>query len=158
LVISSSSARLPVTRSGRRFVVNLILLAVFMLAQPFAAQTFAVTVSPMNQGLVGVYTIYVDLFHYPYSLDSVQVSLYDQSGRLVGSASSLEGAEVAISFMTSRPVYSLTAKASGLAVFGLGYSWFVSGSRTVNVGTGGFYWIYIYTWTATESPISSIRN
>lgn len=158
MVMSLSSARLAVTCKGRRVVVYLMLFAVFALAQPSAAQTFAVTVSPMNQGLVGVYTIYVDLFQYPYSLDSVQVSLYDQSGRLLGSASSLEGAEVAISFTTSRPVYSLTAKAFGLAVLGLGYSWFIIGTRTVNVGTGGFYWIYIYTWTATESPISSIPN
>jgi hypothetical protein len=112
--------------------------------------------------LVGVYTIYVDLFQYPsITLDSVKISLYDQAGRFLGSTMSLEGAEVAISFTSSRPVYSLTAKAFGLAALNLGYgseplgySWFMSGTQTINVGTGGFYWIFIYSWTVTSSPTS----
>ena len=97
----------------------------------------------MAQGITVGYTVYIGFFSYSCGLDSVQVSLYDQTGSLVGVASSPYGGEVAISFRMSTPIYSLTARAFGHATLGSYYSWFVSGSRMIEVGTGGNYWISV---------------
>lgn len=97
----------------------------------------------MAQGFTVGYTIHINFYSYSCSLDSVQVSLYDQTGRLVGAGSSPNGGEVAVSFRTSTPIYSLNARAVGHASLGSYYSWFVSGSRMINVETGGDYWISV---------------
>jgi len=97
----------------------------------------------LAQGPRVEYTVYIDFYSYSCGLDSVRVSLYDQAGRLVGAASSPYGGEVAISFRTSTPTYSLTARASGHASIGSYYSWFVNGSSVISVGTGGYYWISV---------------
>lgn len=93
------------------------------------------------------YTVYLDFYScWPCSLDSVGVSLYDQAGRLVASATSPYGAEVAVSFRTSDPIYSLTASAharASLGSCGSCYTWFVRGTSTKNVGTSGYYWISV---------------
>jgi len=97
----------------------------------------------LAQGSGMEYTVYIDFYSYSCSLDSVRVSLYDQAGRIVGTATSPYGGEVAISFRMSTPTYSLTARASGHASIGSYYSWFVNGSSVISVGTGGYYWISV---------------
>ena len=89
------------------------------------------------------YTIHIDFFSFSCSIAGVQVSLYDQAGSFVVATSSPLGTEVAVSFRTSSPPSSLTARADGLASIGSYYSWTVSGMGKVNVGPGGDYWISI---------------
>jgi len=89
------------------------------------------------------YTIHVDFFAYSCSLDITKVSLYDPSGNLLGVATSPYGGEVAISIRTPTPVSTLTATAYGQATWGSYYSWQVSGTSTVNLGSTGDYWITI---------------
>lgn len=96
----------------------------------------------MAQGATGAYTIHIDFYSYSCSLDTVQVSLYDQTGHFVGAASSPYGGEVAISFRTSTPTFSLTAKASGRASI-WSYTRLVTGSSMINLGSGGDYWISV---------------
>jgi len=90
-----------------------------------------------------VYTVYVDFVAYSCSLSAVQVSLYDQSGHSVASASSPFGGEVALSFRTSSPTDSLVARADGSAGYGSYYSWGVSGIGKVRVDGGGYYWMTV---------------
>jgi hypothetical protein len=90
------------------------------------------------------YTVHVDFYAFACSLDIKQVSLYDQSGRLLGVASSPYGGEIAITFTTtSSSIQSVTAAAFGQATLGSYYSWAVSGTRTINLGSGGDYWITV---------------
>lgn len=97
----------------------------------------------MSQGSTAVYTIHINFFSYSCGLDDVQVSLYDQTGRPIGTTTSPDGGEVVISFRTSMAINSLTARAVGHATLGSYYSWFVSGSRMLTVETGGDYWISV---------------
>lgn len=112
----------------------------FMLSTLVLLSSFAPV---MAQVFILGYTIHVDFYSYSCSLDTVQVSLFDQTGQLVGEASSPYGSEVAISFRTSTPTYSLTAIAFGHASTGSYYSRPVSGSRMISVATGGDYWILV---------------
>ncbi len=105
------------------------------------ASTLASTV--IAQSVTIEYTIHVDFFAYSCSLDITKVSLYDPSGDLLGVATSPYGGEVAISIRTPIPVSSLTATAYGQATWGSYYTWLVSGSGTVNLGSNGDYWITI---------------
>ncbi len=116
----------------RQIVLVLSTLVVLAPLAPVMAQVF-------NLG----YTIHVDFYSYSCSLDTVQVSIFDQAGHLVGEASSPYGSEVAISFRTSAPTYSLTAIAFGRASTGSYFSRPVSGSRMISVATGGDYWILV---------------
>lgn len=104
---------------------------------------FSGLVPVMAQSAPARYTVYVSFYAYSCSLDNVRVSLYDQSGRLLGSVLSPYGGEVAISFVTLTPAYSLTAMAVGHASLGSYYAWEVSGSRMLALGFGGDYWISI---------------
>lgn len=90
-----------------------------------------------------LYTIHIDFFAFSCSLAGIQVSLYDQSGSFVTSTSSPLGTEVAVSFRTTAPPSSLTARADGLATYGSYYSWSVSGTGKVNLGSSGDYWISV---------------
>lgn len=89
------------------------------------------------------YTIHIDFFAYSCSLSVTQVSLFNPSGTLVGSVSSPYGAEVAVTIQTPDPMFTLTASASGLATYGSYYSWPVTGTATLTLGTAGNYWITI---------------
>ncbi len=89
------------------------------------------------------YTIHVDFFAYSCSLDITKVSLYDSSGNLLGVATSPYGGEVAISFRTPTPVSTLTASAYGQATWGAYYSWQVSGTSTLSLGSTGDYWVTV---------------
>jgi hypothetical protein len=116
---------------------HLIALGLAILA------TWSLTSAVVAQGASVGYTIHVDFFTYACSLDITQVSLYDLSGRLVAVASSPYGGEIAVSIRTSTPISTLTATAYGLATWGSYYSWSVSGSRTITLGSNGDYWITI---------------
>lgn len=90
------------------------------------------------------YTIHVDFYMISCSLDIQRVSLYDQSGQQLAVSSSPYGGEIAITFRApSASIQSVTAIAFGQATLGSYYSWTVSGSRTVVVGSGGDYWIMV---------------
>jgi hypothetical protein len=111
-----------------------------LLTSLFSALMILSCIAPvMAQGPRVVYTIHIDFVSFSCGLDSVQVSLYDQTGRSVGVASSPDGGEVAISFRTSTHIKSLTARAVGHATLGSYYSWFVAGSRMLTVESGGDY-------------------
>jgi len=90
------------------------------------------------------YTVHVDFYAYACSIDIKQISLYDQSGRLLGATSSPYGGEIAITFATpSTSSLSVTAAAFGQATLGSYYSWAVSGTSTINLGPGGDYWVTV---------------
>ena len=96
------------------------------------------------QSVQATYTIHVDFFMIACSLDIQQVSLYDQSGRQLAVSSSPYGGEIAITFrVPSTSVQSVTAIAFGQATLGSYYSWTVSGSHTIVVGSSGDYWITV---------------
>jgi len=114
------------------FAVALIILVNSVLITTVIAQSVTIE-----------YTIHVDFFAYSCSLDITKVSLYDPSGNLLGVATSPYGGEVAISIRTPTPVSTLTATAYGQATWGSYYSWQVSGTSTVNLGSTGDYWITI---------------
>jgi hypothetical protein len=100
--------------------------------------------STLAQNVETTYTVHVDFYAFSCSLDIKQVSLYDQSGRLLAVGSSPYGGEIAITFTTpSTTVLSVTASAFGLATLGSYYSWAVSGTRMISLGSGGDYWITV---------------
>jgi hypothetical protein len=100
--------------------------------------------STLAQSAVVTYTVHVDFYAFACSLDIKQVSLYDQSGHLLGVGSSPYGAEIAITFTTtSTSTLSVTASAFGLATLGTYSSWAVSGTRTINLASSGDYWITV---------------
>ena len=112
-----------------------VMLAVFA--------TLSLTPPILAQGVIANYTIHIDFFDYACSLDITQVSLYDSSGQLVAVASSPYGGEIAVSVNTATPILALTATAYGQATWSSYYSWEVSGSRTISLGSSGDYWITI---------------
>ena len=118
-----------------RLTLALLFPLLICLSLPFAVAQNAQT----------TYTIHVDFYAFSCSLDINQVSLYDQSGQLLGRTSSPYGGEIAIIFTTpsSSSTQSVTATAFGLATLGSYYSWTVSGTNTINLGSGGDYWITI---------------
>jgi len=89
------------------------------------------------------YTVHVDFFAIACSISIRQVTLYDQSGHSLATASSPYGVELAITFRTPTAIQSITATASGQATLGLYYSASVSGTQTISAGPGGDYWIAI---------------
>jgi len=115
--------------------------SVAVLLAAFA--TLLLTPPILAQGVIASYTIHIDFFDYACSLDITQVSLYDPSGQLVAVASSPYGGEIAVSVRSPTPILALTATAYGQATWGSYYSWEVSGSRTISLGSSGDYWITI---------------
>lgn len=114
------------------FIVTLTMLMAFTIPYAFA-----------QPGTVFAYTIHVDFFAPACSLSIAQVSLYGSSGALVGAGSSPYGGEIEISVRTATPVTTLTATASGLATWSSYYTWPVTGTRSITLGTTGDYWITI---------------
>jgi hypothetical protein len=103
----------------------------------------AISSSVTAQGVIFNYTIHVDFFAYSCSLSITQVTLYDPSGRLVGTASSPNGGEVEVSVRTPTPISALTATAYGIATWSSYYAWPVNGSGSITLGSSGDYWITI---------------
>jgi hypothetical protein len=92
------------------------------------------------------------------SLSDVSVTLYDQSGTVLGKATSPDGSEVEIDFMTSNPPVTLTASAAGQVGVLTWWQYLVSlsqgkplglivatGSSTINVegSAGGDFYITV---------------
>jgi hypothetical protein len=92
------------------------------------------------------YNVFLDFTSY-FGVDSVTVSLHDQSGRVVATATSPFGGEIEVSFMTPTPVSALTASATGRVSIGSSwdqYARIVSGTTTIVVGTDElYYWITV---------------
>ena len=113
-----------------------------LIALTFAVlATCALSSSVTAQAVVFNYTIHVDFFAYSCSLSITQVTLYDPSDRLMGTASSPEGGEVEVSVRTAAPISALTATAYGIATWGSYYTWPVNGSGSITLGSTGDYWI-----------------
>jgi hypothetical protein len=97
----------------------------------------------LAQSPLVTYTVHVDFFAIACSISIMQVTLFDQSGRSLATASSPYGVEIAITFRTPSNIQSITATAFGQTTLGLYYSATVSGTQTVSAGPGGDYWIAI---------------
>ena len=96
----------------------------------------------MAQGFTASYVVYVDFFHPYCNLSNVQVTLDDQTGRVVATGYSPDGSEIAITYRTTAPTNSLTVRASGQESIG-SYTWSASGISIVNIGSGSDYWIWV---------------
>jgi len=116
----------------------------YMIALVLTVVVSSVLASSVSaQSVIFNYTIHVDFFAYSCSLDIIQVSLYDSAGRLVSEASSPSGGEIAIALRMPTPLAGVTATASGLATWSSYYTWPVSGSGSVTLGSPGDYWVTI---------------
>ena len=87
-----------------------------------------------------VYTIHVNIICLACPLTNVQVTLNDETGRVVAERIIPTPFEITLTYSTTIPVNSLTVYASGLASFGSYSARLVSGSSIVTVGYGGDYW------------------
>jgi len=116
-------------RARATFMVLSILVVGFCVG-PVMAQEATVT-----------YVVHVDFFHVYCYLSYVQVTLDDKTGRVVATGYSPDGSEIAIIY-TTIPTSSLTVRAFGQESIG-SYAWSASGISTLNVGTGGDYWILV---------------
>jgi hypothetical protein len=104
----------------------------------------------MGQGVTAGYTVYVSFFYPLCFLYNLQVTIYDQTGSVVGTGMSPDGSMIIIPVRTETATISLTATASGYASGPLtNYIanppfWPVSGNATVPVQvTGGDYWMTV---------------
>ena len=122
---------------------------------PLAILMIALCAAPIAaQGVTAGFTIYLTFF-YPYHfLYNLQVTIRDQTGRIVASALSPDGSLVIIPIRTETPIYWLRASASGYASVPYGYYYFysvtnpgfwrVSGASVIPVEVvGGDYWMTI---------------
>ncbi len=118
-----------------------------MLALVFLGCSF---VPAFGQGVTEGYTLYVS-FVYPLNfLYNLQVTIRDQTGRIVGTGFSADGSMVIIPIRTETPTVWLSAYAIGYASGPLtNYVvnppfWVVAGKSVIPVEiTGGGYWITI---------------
>jgi hypothetical protein len=107
--------------------------------------------SVAGQGVTAGYTLYVRFFYPFHFLYDLQVTIRDQTGRVVGSGISYDGSMLIIPFRTETTTISLTASVSGYASGPLTYYypaspsvWSIHGSSTVPVQSdGGDYWITV---------------
>jgi hypothetical protein len=114
-----------------------VLLALAMLIIGSSITPLMAQAAPM------AYNVHVDFFSPSCSLSNLQVTLNDQTGRVVASTVIPDAYEVTLTYRTGTPTNSLTATAFGQASVGSYKTWSVSGSSTIAVGTGGDYWITI---------------
>jgi hypothetical protein len=104
----------------------------------------------MGHGVTVGYTVNVRFFYPLCFLYNLQVTIYDQTGSVVGTGMSPDGTMIIIPVRTETATISLTATASGYASGPLtNYLanqpfWLVSGKSTIPVQeTGGNYWITV---------------
>jgi hypothetical protein len=107
-------------------------------------------VPAMARGVTVGYTVYVNFIYPLHFLYNLQVTIYDQAGRVVATGMSPDGSTIVIPVRTESPIISLSASALGYASGPLtNYVanpafWVVTGRSTVPVEvTGGDYWITI---------------
>jgi hypothetical protein len=129
---------------GGKVKVNLLMF-------PLMALIIASCVTPIAaQGVTAGFTVYVNFLYPLHVLYNLQVTVRDQTGRVVATAISPDGSMVIIPIRTETSIYSLTASASGYASGPLTYwvasprFWRIGGTSTIPVQTiGGDYWITI---------------
>lgn len=126
-------------------------MKVNLITLPLVALILASCIAPIAaQGVTAGFTVYVSFF-YPYrSLYNLQVTVRDQTGRIVATGTSPDGNMVIIPIRTETPIYWLTASAGGYASGPLAYYfanpsfWRVGDTSTIPVETiGGDYWMTI---------------
>ena len=131
-------------KSLRAHAVTVVLAAVLVMScmAPLMAQR--VTVG---------FTAYVSFFYPFHFLYNLQITVQDQTGRIVGRGMSSDGSMVIIPMRTNTSIISLTVSASGYASGPFTYwvtnprFWPVSGISTIPVqSTGGDYWITVNLW------------
>ena len=122
-----------------------------LITLPLVALIIASCIAPIAaQGVTAGFTVYLTFF-YPYrSLYNLHVTVRDQTGRIVATATSPDGSMVVIPIRTETSIYWLTASASGYASEPLAYYfanpsfWRIAGTSTIPVETiGGDYWMTI---------------
>lgn len=107
------------------------------------------------------FTIHVGFFYPYFALYNIQVTVNDQTGRIIATGISPDGSALIIGLRTETPIYLVTVRASGYANFGGPYPypyayifypisasypyWTISGvTNTLPVATsGGDYWITV---------------
>jgi len=107
--------------------------------------------SVAGQGVTAGYTLYVTFFYPLHFMYNLQVTIRDQTGRVIGSGISYDGSMVIIPARTETPTNFLTATVSGYGSGPLTYYyaasvsiWPIHGSSTVPVRCdGGDYWITV---------------
>lgn len=104
----------------------------------------------MGMGVTEGYTLYVNFFYPLHFLYNLQVTIRDQTGRVVGTGMSSDGSMLVIPVRTESPIFLLSASALGLASGPLTCwvanpnFWVVSGLSQIPVAiTGGNYWVTI---------------
>jgi len=104
----------------------------------------------MGQGVSEGYTLYVSFFYPLHFLYNLQVTIHDQTGRIVGWGFSPDGSMILIPVRTESPTIWLSAYALGYASGPLtnylanSPFWVVAGTSTVPVEIiGGDYWVTI---------------
>jgi hypothetical protein len=108
-------------------------------------------VPSLGQGVTEGYTLYVTFFYPLHFMYNLQVTVQDQTGKVVGRGLSPDGSMVIIPVRTETPIVWLSAYALGYASGPLTnyypaspQFWVVAGGSTVPVEiTGGDYWITI---------------
>jgi len=118
---------------------------------PLALAIVSSCVAPMGaQGVTAGFVLQVNFFYPFHFLYNLQVTVRDQAGRIVATASSPDGSMVIIPIRTETPIYWLTASANGYAGGPLtNYEANppfrqISGMSTIPVETiGGNYWMTI---------------
>ena len=98
----------------------------------------------MAQGVTTGFILHVT-FLYPYcNLSNMQLTLNDQTGRIIGTGMSPDGSEVIIPIRTETAIYSVTVRAFGYASIdpyhywtGVYHSWPISGISTITLQTIG---------------------
>jgi hypothetical protein len=131
-----------------------------LVALAFAALIIGSCSAPvMGQGVTTGFAIHVG-FVYPYfALYNLQVTVNDQTGRIIATGISPDGSELIVGARTETPTYAVTVRASGYASYGpypypysyISYPitssnpfWKISGINTIIVQTtGGDYWVTV---------------
>jgi hypothetical protein len=107
--------------------------------------------SVAGQGVTAGYTVYVTFFYPFHVLYNLQVTIRDETGRVVGTGISYDGSMAIVPVRTEATTISLTVTVSGYASGPLTYYypasinfWSIHGSSTAPVQSdGGDYWITV---------------
>jgi hypothetical protein len=132
-------------RRGKKQLKSLVLGVVLTLVVLGSC-----VVPSMGQGVTAGYTLYVSFFYPLHFLYNLQVTIRDQTGRVVGTGMSSDGSMLIIPVRTESPIIWLSAYALGYASGPLTnyvvnpQFWVVAGRSVTPVAiTGGDYWITI---------------
>ncbi|HUK49951.1 MAG TPA: hypothetical protein VLV18_02850, partial [Terriglobales bacterium] len=119
--------------------LSLLILVIGTCLVPIAAR-----------GVTEGFVVHLSFFYPLRFLYNIQVTIRDQTGRVVATATSPDGSAILVPIRTETPIYWLTASANGFASGPLtNYEanptfWHISGSSTIPVETiGGDYWMTI---------------